>query len=100
MRPAGFFKHSREKPPVRYVKQSPVMALAANSRNRAFAKEFQLTSHQMSKLRQRAVIGFFILKGLRPQQIHPELSDVYHEQALQLPAVEKRHLRFADMACV
>jgi hypothetical protein len=54
----------------------------------------------MSKLRQRAVIGFFILKGLRPQQIHPELSDVYHEEALQLPAVEKRHLRFADMASV
>jgi hypothetical protein len=36
-------------------------------------------------------------KGMWPQQMQPELSDVYHEHAFQPPAVEKWHLPFADM---
>jgi hypothetical protein len=43
----------------------------------------------MSKLEQRAVVRFFALKGLRPQQIQIELSDVDHEQTFQLPAMEE-----------
>jgi hypothetical protein len=48
----------------------------------------------MIKLEQRAVPCFFILKGLRIQQIQTELSDVYHEQVFQLPVVKKWHLPF------
>jgi hypothetical protein len=42
------------------------------------------------------MIGFLTLKGLRPQQIQIELSEVYHGQVFQLPAVEKWHLPFPD----
>jgi hypothetical protein len=50
----------------------------------------------MTKLKQRVVIPFFILKGLRPQQIQTELSDMYHGEAFLSPAVETWPLRFAD----
>jgi hypothetical protein len=51
----------------------------------------------MSKLEQCVVrYMFFTLKGLRPQQIQTEVSDMYHAQAFQLLAVEKWPLRFTD----
>jgi hypothetical protein len=50
----------------------------------------------MSKPEQRVMIHFFLLKGRQPQEIQKELIDVCPEQAFQLPAVEKQHLRFAD----
>jgi hypothetical protein len=40
----------------------------------------------MNELEQGAVIGFWTLKALRPQQIQIQLNGVYHEQAFQLPA--------------
>jgi hypothetical protein len=40
---------------------------------------------------QRALIRLSTLKRLRPQPIQFNLSDMYHEQAFQLPAVEKWH---------
>jgi hypothetical protein len=50
----------------------------------------------MTKFGQRAMIGFFALRGLRPEQIQSGLSEVYDEQAFQLAVVEKWHLRFAE----
>jgi hypothetical protein len=50
----------------------------------------------MTKLKQRAGIHFLSLKGFQPQQIQTELSDAYHEQLFQLPAVEWWHLRLVD----
>jgi hypothetical protein len=44
------------------------------------------------------VICFFPLKELQSQQIQIELSDWHDEQAIQLLAVEKWHLRFGDRA--
>jgi hypothetical protein len=63
-------------------KQYPVVT---NPLNRPFAKNWKRPSHPMGKLEQPAVICFFALKGLPPQQIQTEFSNMYHKQALQLP---------------
>jgi transposase len=47
-------------------------------------------------MEQRAVLRFFTLKGLNPQQIYSELESVYHEDALALPTIYKWHVRFRD----
>jgi transposase len=45
-------------------------------------------------MEQRAVIRFFILKGLSPRDIHTELKSAYGDEALCLHAVYKWHERF------
>jgi hypothetical protein len=49
-------------------------------------KKVKCTSYLMSKLEQHAVARVSTLKGLRHRRIQIEFSDVYHEQAFQLPA--------------
>jgi hypothetical protein len=81
---------------VGHPKKCLPIARAANPPNRAFTKELIRTSSPIAKLEQGAVIRFFTLKGFQRHQIHAEPDDMYHEQAFQLPAWQKRHLRFAE----
>jgi hypothetical protein len=58
-------------------------------RTRRSQRNFRRTSYPMSRVEQPAVMHLFPVKGLRPQQIQDELSDMWNERAFQLPEVEK-----------
>jgi hypothetical protein len=69
--------------------QHLAIAGATNSLNQAIVKNVKRAFHPMSKLAQSAVMRFLTLKGLQHQHIETGLSDIYHKQTFQLPAVEK-----------
>jgi hypothetical protein len=90
------FEHNQKGLPVGHPKSYLVVARAERSPDWAVPKKFKRTLQPMSKFEQRAVVRFFTLNGVCSHQIQTEFGDLSHEEAFQLPAVEKWQLGVGD----